>query len=74
MCDQHGVLRAQLQRRKIGRKFLLELCCIRIGGNSRVSSCHNSGREVRVSVRAWEKKRKKEELKFNLLESEKKDE
>ena len=45
--DQHGVLRARFQLGQFGWKFLLELCCIRIGGNSCVPAGHISRREVR---------------------------
>ena len=45
--DQHGVLRARFQLGQFGGKFLLELCCIRIGGNSCVPARHISRREVR---------------------------
>lgn len=46
MCDQYGVLRAQLSLGKFGGRFLLELCCVRIGGNSCIPLGDIFGREV----------------------------
>ena len=50
VCDQHGVLRAQLSLWKFGGGFLLELCCVRIGGNSCVSPGDVFGRETSRSI------------------------
>lgn len=50
MCDQYGVLRAQLQLWEFGGRFLLEFCRLWIGGDSCLPSCHVPCREVSSTI------------------------